>query len=219
MDSKKTDGQLHVDVVSELEFEPSVHIENISVAALNGNITLSGSVPNYVERWSAEQAVKRVKGVTGVTQELTVNLFPDSIYTDADVEAAARNAIGWEAIPSQKPIENTVKAGIVTLEGEVDWQYQRQDAENAVARLRGVKGVDNQITLKVQVIPADIRAKIESAFERSANLDATQVRIAIDGGNVTLSGKLPTWRELEAATRAAWNTKGVTSVRNDIVLG
>ena len=93
MDSKKTDSQLHSDVVSELEFEPSIHMENISVAALNGNITLSGSVPNYFEKWNAERAVKRVKGVTGVTEELTVNFFPGIIHTDADIAAAARNAI------------------------------------------------------------------------------------------------------------------------------
>ncbi len=215
----KTDAQLHKDVVDELEFEPSLDAGKIAVAVADGIVTLSGSVTNYFEKWAAESAVKRVQGVEGVAEELTVNPFPSPEHTDTDIAEAARRALDWDAVVSEKRILIEVERGWVTLEGQLDWHYQQQRAHDAVAHLRGVKGVRNLITLKSHITPDDVRARIESAFERNANLDASRVRVEVDGGRITLRGNLPTWAERDSATRAAWNAVGVTSVTNQIVVG
>lgn len=215
----KSDAQLHKDVVDELEFEPSLDAGKIAVAVAEGIVTLSGSVTNYFEKWAAESAVKRVQGVEGVAEELTVNPFPSPERTDTDIAEAARRALDWDAVVSEKHIRIEVERGWVRLEGQLDWHYERQHAHDAVAHLRGVKGVRNLITLKPLVTSEDVRARIESAFERNANLDASRVRVEVDGSNITLRGHLPTWAERDSATRAAWNVGGVTSVTNQIVVG
>ena len=217
--SKLTDAQLHKNVVDELAFEPSLDAGKIAVAVKNGIVTLSGSVPYYFEKWAAESAVKRVHGVEGVAEELVVHFLPDLDYTDTDIAGAARHALDWDTVLSSKDVKVRVEGGWVTLEGQLEWQFQRQSAHDAVAHLRGVRGVNNLLTLKVHLSPADIHSKIEAAFKRTADLDASHVHVVVSGGNVTLSGKLPTWSERDAATRAAWNTPGVSTVSNQIVIG
>ncbi len=217
--NERTDAQVHKDILDELEYEPSVDAGKITVAVTEGIVTLSGSVTNYFEKWAAESAVKRVQGVEGVAEELTVNPLPGQEYTDTDITEAAQRALDWDAVVSEKHILIEVERGWVTLEGQLDWHYQRQRAHDALAHLRGVKGVRNLITFKPHVTPTDVRAKIESAFERHADLDASRVRVEVDGGRITLRGNLPTWAEHDSATRAAWNLGGVTSVTNQIVVG
>ncbi len=217
--NKRTDSELHKHVVDELAFEPSVNMEEISVAVKDGIVTLSGSVPNYFEKWAAETAVKRVHGVEGVAEELRVKFVPDFKYTDTDIATAARHAIKWGIVVPEEQVQIKVENGWITLEGHVEWQYQRQNVHNAVAYLRGVTGVTNLIALRHSVTPTDIREKIELALKRSAELEANHVQVTVDGGSVTLKGHLPTFGERDAANHAAWSAKGVTSVNNQILIG
>ncbi len=215
----RTDAQVHKNVVDELEFEPCLDASKVAVAVQNGVVTLSGSVPNYTAKWATEKAVKRVHGVMGVAEELTVRSYPDSQHTDTDVAEAARQALEWNVATAEKNIQLKVEHGWVTFEGQVEWQYQRQSAHDAVAHLLGVKGVINLLTLRPRVSPADVHARIEEAFRRATSLDASHIQVEADGGSVTLRGHLPSWAEIDAASLAAWNAAGVTSVNNQISIG
>lgn len=216
--SNKSDAQIHKDVVSELAFEPSVDSSKIAVSVADGIVTLSGSVPNFFEKWRSESAVKRVGGVQGVAEELTVSLFPNMEESQTEIASAAARAIEWDAVIPQNRVEVKVENGWITLSGQLEWQYQSQRALDDVAHLRGVKGVTNLISVTPVVSPTDIRAKIVAALERSAELDAARVRIEVSAGSVTLRGSLATWGEHDAATRAAWSANGVTGVTNDIIV-
>lgn len=213
------DALLKENVMAELLFEPSLDAANVGATVKNGIVTLSGSVSNFPEKWAAERAVKRVFGVEGVAEELTVTTLADVQHKDADIAAAARRALEWSATVPEKSIQIRVEKGWVTLEGVVEWQFQRQDAHNVVAQLLGVKGVSNMITLRPQTTSADVHTNIEAAFKRSGQLDAGRVRVEVAGGAVTLRGHLPTWNEIDAAGLAAWNAVGVVSVNNQINIG
>ncbi len=215
----KTDQQLREDIIAELEYDPSIETKKISVATLNGIVTLSGSVPNFYEKWSIERAVKRVAGVSGIAEELTVQTFPNTEQTDSEIAQAARLAIQWSVAIAEEQIQIMVEQGIITLEGAVDWQYQKQNVYDAVIHLRGVQGIHNRITLKPYLTSTDVREKIEAAFKRSANFNAKQVHVTVDNGNVTLEGNLPTWTERDTASRVAWNAAGVMTVNNQIMVG
>lgn len=213
------DALLKENVMAELLFEPSLDAANVSATVKNGIVTLSGSVSNFPEKWAAESAVKRVFGVEGVAEELVVTTLADVQHNDADIAGAARRALEWSATVPEKSVQIRVEAGWITLGGVVDWQFQRQDAHTLVARLLGVKGVSNLITLRPHVTPADIHTQIEAAFKRSGGLDAGRVRVEVTGGAVTLRGDLPNWNEIGAAGLAAWNAVGVVSVNNQISIG
>lgn len=216
--SSRSDAQIHKDVVSELAFEPSLDSSKIAVAVSEGVVTLSGSVPNFFEKWHAESAVKRVNGVQGVAEELTVSLFPNMEQRETEIASAASRALEWDSAIPQNCVEVKVENGWITLTGKLEWQYQSQRAHDDVAHLRGVKGVTNLIAVTPIVSPTDVRSKIVAALERSAELDAARVRIEVSAGSVTLRGSLSTWGERDAATRAAWSAKGVTGVTNEIVV-
>ena len=216
--SSRSDAQIHKDVVDELAFEPSLDSGKIAVAVADGVVTLSGSVPNFFEKWHAEGAVKRVNGVQGVAEELTVSLFSGMEQSETEIASAAASALEWDSAIPQDCIEVKVENGWITLTGKLEWQYQSQRAAEDVAHLRGVKGVTNLIVVTPIVSPTDVRAKIVAALERSAELDASRVRIEVSAGSVTLRGSLSTWGERDAATRAAWSAKGVTGVTNDIIV-
>ncbi len=213
------DAFLQKNVLAELLFEPSLDASHIAVTVKNGVVTLSGSVANFPEKWAAERAVKRVFGVEGVAEELIVDFQSSTRHTDEDIAGAARRALEWSATVPEKSVQIQVEKGWVTLEGVVEWQFQRQDAHNVVARLLGVKGVSNMITLRPQVTSADVHTKIEAAFKRSSELDAGRVRVEAADGSITLRGTLPTWNEIDAAGLAAWNAAGVTAVNNQINIG
>ena len=216
--SSRTDAQIHKDVVDELAFEPSIDTSRIAVAVADGIVTLSGIVPSYWEKWSAETAVKRVGGVQGFAEELTVHMLPSTQQTETDLATTVRNALEWDALIPQNRVQAKVEDGWITLEGKLEWQYQRQRAHDSVANLRGVKGVTNLIALTPVVQSADIRAKVVSALERSADLDASKVQVEVSAGSVTLRGHLPTWAERDTAGLAAWSAAGVNNVSNDIVV-
>lgn len=214
----RTDEELQHDVLAELKWEPRLKPNEIGVRVKNGIVTLFGWVDTYAKKWSAEEAALRVKGVKAVANEIEVRLPIDAERTDEQIATAAIEALAWDVnVPSDK-IRVRVSHGWVTLEGEVEWQYQKQDAERAVRRLTGVRGVTNLITVKPRVTPTDLKLMIEDALIRNAELDAQKIDVLVTGGKVVLKGTVRSWAEREAAERAAWSAPGVEQVDNQIIV-
>lgn len=208
----KTDDELRRDVEDELEWESSVDHQEIGVAVNDGIVTLTGNVSWYSEKLKAERAVERVQGVTGIANELEVR--PSSERTDTDIARAAVDALGWNTLVLGEGIKVEVTRGRVTLKGEVEHDFQRQTAENAIRNHLGVMGVSNQITIKPRVASKDIKSSIEKAFKRHALLDAGDITVEVAGSDVTLRGEVRSWAERREAADAAWRASGVASVRD-----
>ncbi len=214
----KQDIQLQNDVVAELRWEPRLREDEIGVAVKDGVVTLSGNVPDYAQRRIAVKAVERVAGVRAVAQELIVKPVNVLRRSDTDIAHHVVNALAWDVeIPPEK-IRVKVEDGWVTLEGEVDWQYQRNSAVRAVRYIMGVKGVSNLITLKVLASTYDVAQHIKAALHRSAEVDASKVHITATGGLVTLTGTVRSWPERADAERAAWSASGVTAVDDQLAV-
>jgi osmotically-inducible protein OsmY len=210
----RTDEEIQKDVLAELKWDAQVQPNEIGVAVKDGVVTLTGWVDSYLKKWAAEDAAHRVSGVRAVANEIEVKLATER--TDADIAAAAVRALEWDSsVPADK-IKVTVSKGWVTLRGEVEWQYQKEDAERIVRRLSGVKGVSNLITIKPSVTPAELKEKIEDALVRNAEIDADRITVEVQGGKAILKGTVRSWAEREAAERAAWSAPGITSVDNRI---
>ncbi len=213
-----TDAQLQRDVMDELKWEPSVDAAHIGVSVKEGIVTLTGHVSSYAEKYAAERAAKRVHGVEAVANELDVKLPGSSRRTDEDIAAAAVGALRSNLdVPADK-IKVSVSSGWVTLEGEVEWQYQKMAAESAVRYLPGVLGLSNRITVTPRVSPGELKSKIEGALKRSAEMDARRITVEVEGSKVILRGTVRSWAEKEEAAREAWAAPGVTSVENLIVV-
>jgi osmotically-inducible protein OsmY len=213
----KTDTQLMNDVIEQLKWEPTVTSANITVAANNGVVTLSGTVPHYAEKQSAERATQRVEGVKAIAEEMEVHLQADYERQDADIAKAVVNSLQWHVwVPNH--IQATVENGWVTLTGAVKSGYERSSAEDAVSYLAGVKGVLNQITVKPSVRATDVKAEIDKALKRNAEIDAAHIKVSAVGGKVTLSGTIHSWDEREEAGSAAWCAPGVTEVENNLAV-
>jgi osmotically-inducible protein OsmY len=205
-------------VIDELEFEPSVQAGHIGVSVRNGVVSLSGHVDSFIEKFAAERAVRRVRGVKAVAQELEVHLPSDRKTGDDEIAERAVKILSWDAVVPADRITVKVEHGIVTLTGEVDWQFQRAEAEYDLRKLSGVKAVINDIHVRPKPRADDVQATIRAALERNAEVEAHRVTVAVDGSKVVLGGKVNAWSEREAAERAAWSVPGVTAVEDRIEL-
>jgi osmotically-inducible protein OsmY/prolyl-tRNA editing enzyme YbaK/EbsC (Cys-tRNA(Pro) deacylase) len=214
----KTDTDLQQDVIDELVWEPSIDAAAIGVAAEDGVVTLSGHVPSYAEKWTAEYAAKRVAGVRAIANEIAVRLPGASERSDSDIARAALHALAWDVWVPEERVSVTVSDGWVKLDGTVDTKHQKLAAERAVRTLTGVKSVTNLIQVTPTVQPADVTTKITGAFQRSAVLDARQIEAETHGGRVVLRGTVRTWNERETAEQAAWAAPGVAEVDNQIIV-
>jgi osmotically-inducible protein OsmY len=211
------DKQLRRNVLDELEFEPSVDAANIGVAIKDGIVTLTGHVTSYAEKLAAERAVRQVKGVRGIAQEIEVRY--GGITSDDEIAKRALNMLKWQAMIPSDAVKVTVQKGLVILSGEVIWQYQRKSAEDSIRKLSGVTGIVNNISIKPTVAVADIKKKIEDALTRHAQIEAQAIRVNVRDGKVSLDGKVETWNERDAVENAAWSVAGVQSVEDRLTIG
>jgi len=214
----KTDLQLQRDILDELQWEPSIDAAEIGVTVDGGIVTLTGRVTTYTEKLAAERAAQRIAGVKAVANDVEVNFNGTAERTDADIAKLAVDTLKWRALIPEDRVKVAVSKGWVTLEGQVDWQYQRAAAEDAVRPLLGVRGVINDIVVKPRASASDVKTRIEAAFRRSAEVDAKKVRIEAHGGKVTLHGDVRSWSERQEAERTAWAAPGVSSVENQIAV-
>ncbi|MBE1492683.1 BON domain-containing protein [Plantactinospora soyae] len=216
----RSDEEIQRDVLEELGWEPRVQPNEIGVAVRDGVVTLSGWVDNYAKKWSAERAAHRVNRVRAIANDIEVRLPSSAERTDPEIAAAADRALEWDAFVPVAALDVTVSNGWVVLRGEVEWEYQRRAAEQAVRRLSGVRGLTNGISVQPREEPAsdEISERIRSALLRSVETDAARIDIRIEGDSVILAGTVRSWLEREEAERVAWSAPGVTSVDNHITV-
>jgi osmotically-inducible protein OsmY len=214
----KTDTELQRDVLDELAWEPSVDAAHIGVSVNNGIVTLQGYVSSYAGKYAAERASKHVYGVKAVANDIEVKLPGSNKRSDSDIAAAVVNALKSNVLVPADKIKVTVSNGWLKLEGEVEWQFEREAAEKAVRYLLGVTGVSNLITLKPRVSATEIKGKIEEAVKRSAEMDARHISVQTQDGKVVLEGTVHSWTERDAAERAAWSAPGVRAVDDHIAV-
>ena len=213
---EKTDTQLKTDVLAELKYEPSVKVPDIGVLVKNGVVTLNGYASNYTEKYDAVRVVKRIAGVKAIADDIQVKFSDSLLRTDGDIATAAANQIAWSPSIPAGSVQVRVSEGRITLEGQVEWWYQKRDVEDTVKYLAGVTGVINLISIKPQLMSGDVKTSITSAFERNAMLDANNIKVEITGNKVILSGMVRNYLEREEAERATWNASGVFSVDNQL---
>ena len=215
----KTDEQLRADVLEELGWEPRVDAAHIGVTAKDGVVTLLGHVASFPEKYAAERAARRVRGVRAIAQEIEVHLPTHKKRADDEIAERALKILEWDSsVPSDR-IQVKVERGYVTLTGEVDWNYQKAEVERVIRKLSGVTGIRNAIAVSPKVAEADVRTRIRKALERDATLEASAITATIVGSTVVLTGKVHGFAERDAAERAAWSAPGVTKVEDHITVG
>jgi len=214
----RSDSEIERDVKEELQWDPDLDATDIAISVKKGVVTLAGFVRSYTDKYEAEAAAKRVAGVVGLANDLEVRLPSVDERPDPEIARDAVSAIKSQLPISSEHIKVVVKSGWVTLEGKVEWQYQKNTAESAVRRIKGVKGVSNLIQLKPQAEPSEIKRKIQEAFRRNAEIDANRITVEAHGSEVVLKGSVRSWMEREEAERAAWAAPGVTKVEDRIVV-
>jgi osmotically-inducible protein OsmY len=216
----RTDEMIQRDVLAELKWDARVQPNEIGVAVKDGVVTLTGWVDSYIKKWAAEEAAHGVRGVKAVANEIEVRLPGTAERTDEEIAAAVIRARDWDAGVPVENLDVTVSKGWVTLKGEVEWGFQKSDAERTVRRISGVRGLSNFITVKPRTKPnaEDMKRRIEDALIRSAETDAERIHAEVIGDKVILSGTVRSWAEKQEAERVAWSAPGVTSVENRIVV-
>ncbi|MGR3365077.1 MAG: BON domain-containing protein [Maritimibacter harenae] len=214
-----TDIDLRQDVIDELEYEPSLDAADIGVAVENGTVTLTGYVRSYAEKRTAEATVKRVKGVRAIAQEIEVRPAGTHLTADDEIGKRATRSLDWNSSVPDETVQVKVEKGWVTLTGKVKWHFQRTAAEKAVQGLAGVRGITNLIEIVPAISVTDVRQRIENALKRDAELEAKRISVAVKDSKVTLTGRVHSWAERNAAERAAWAAPGVTTVEDQISIG
>lgn len=214
----RSDIEIKKDVEAELMWSPDLDETDIAIKVKTGEVTLSGYARNYFEKYQAETAVKRVKGVAAVANDIEVRSLADA-PTDPEIARAAVAALKFELpLIWQNNLQAVVQKGRVTLEGAVEWHYQRERAESAVRRLDGVVSVFNSIRVEPKIAPQDIKHRIEDAFRRIAQVDAGQIKVDAHGSDVTLRGEVRSWAERDQAQQTAWSAPGVSRVLNELTV-
>ncbi len=214
----KTDAQIQKDVIAELTWLPSIEAESLQVEVVDGIVTLSGHVNSYAQKCIAEQAVQSVAGVKALAVEVDVEISGATAVTDRDLAHAAHHVIKWLVSLPPEHVKVRVEGGWITLSGEVNQEYQRHDALNAVAGLRGVAGVTDQIMVKESLSSIQIKSEIEAALNRRTNDTQHNISVSVEGADVTLSGSIQNWQERVLAKQAAVHTPGVRAVIDDLIL-
>lgn len=214
----KSDLQLRADVLDELKWEPGIDESEIGVAVKDRVVTLTGYVPTYAQKFATERLVERVTGVRALAEELKVKLPSNNVRTDTDIARAAVNTLDWHVeVPATVKVK--VENGWLTLDGFVEWQYQRAAAENALRYLAGVRGLTNLLTVKPHKVSAiDISRNIKASFARNARYDAERIAVTANEGKVVLTGTVRSWAEREDAERAAWAAPGVQQVDDKLAV-
>lgn len=212
----KTDDQIQMDVMEELRWQPYLKASEIGVAVKDGIVTLSGRVDSYSKKLAAEKAAKKIAGVRAIAEDIQIGISPETGKSDTEIAEAALNALKWNAMVPADKIKLKVEDAIVKLEGEVEWEYQRQQAKKAIQHLTGIRFIINSITVTPKVKLSDIEHKISAAFHRSATIDAEKVKAEIDNNKVILRGKVRSFAEKEDAENAAWAAPGILEVENDL---
>lgn len=215
----KTDQQLQQDVMDELKWDPLLTASEIGVSVKNGVVTLSGYVNSYSKKLAAENAAKRVKGVRAVAEDIEIRLGTDGRRNDTEIAEAALNALKWNTNVPDERIKLKVENGWVNMEGDVDWQFQKSTAENAISNISGVRGIRNLITITPKVNISGVENRIKNALQRSAAIEANNIAVRAEGNKVIIKGKVRSWAERREVERAVWSTPGVAEVEDDLLIG
>jgi osmotically-inducible protein OsmY len=214
----KTDVEIQKDVMEELKWEPLLTASEIGVAVKNKVVTLSGTVDSFYKKEEAENAAKRVSGVVAVAEDIEVKPFATSKKNDTEIARMIADTLKWDSVVQDDKVRVKVEDAWVTLEGIVDWEFQKESVKSSIKSLVGIRGISNNITVKPSVTAKDIKQKISLAFHRSATVDASKVEIEIEGSKAILTGRVRSWSEKNDAEDAAWKAEGITAIENKLVI-